>query len=43
MSSSLHQSSVPGFIAMLKNIKGWLDKAAAEEGRSGADRSAAGA
>jgi hypothetical protein len=31
MSSSLHQSSVPGFIAMLKNIKGWLDKAATKK------------
>jgi uncharacterized protein len=30
MSLSLHQSAVPGFIAMLTNIKGWLDKAAAQ-------------
>lgn len=31
MSFSLHQSAVPGFIAMLENIKGWLDKAAAQK------------
>lgn len=31
MSFSLHQSAVPGFIAMLTNIKGWLDKAAAQK------------
>lgn len=29
MSTSLHASSVPAFIAMLTNIKNWLDKAAA--------------
>jgi len=31
MSYSLYQSSVPGFIAMLGNIKNWLDKAAAQK------------
>lgn len=31
MSYSLHRSAVPGFIAMLTNIKGWLDKAAAQQ------------
>ena len=30
MSASLHASSVPAFIAMLTNIKHWLDKAAKE-------------
>lgn len=29
MSTSLHASSVPAFIAMLNNIKQWLDQAAA--------------
>ncbi|MEQ1497570.1 MAG: DUF1993 domain-containing protein [Novosphingobium sp.] len=29
MSTSLHATHVPGFIAMLNNIKGWLDVAAA--------------
>ena len=29
MSASLHASSVPAFIAMLNNIKQWLDQAAA--------------
>ena len=31
MSYSLYQSSVPGFIAMLTNIKNWLDKAAGQK------------
>ena len=31
MSYSLYQSSVPGFIAMLTNIKNWLDKAARQK------------
>ena len=31
MSYSLYQSAVPGFISMLENIKGWLDKAAAQK------------
>jgi len=31
MSYSLHRSAVPGFIAMLTNIKTWLDKAAAQK------------
>ena len=31
MSYSLYQSSVPGFIAMLTNIKHWLGKAAAQK------------
>ena len=31
MSYTLYQSSVPGFIAMLGNIKNWLDKAAAQK------------
>lgn len=31
MSVSLHQASVPTFIAMLTNIKNWLDKAAAQK------------
>lgn len=30
MSASLYQATVPGFIAMLNNFKGWLDKAAAQ-------------
>lgn len=30
MSASLHASSVPAFIAMLNNIKQWLDQAAKE-------------
>ncbi len=30
MSSSLYAATVPGFIAMMNNIKGWLDKAAAQ-------------
>ena len=31
MSYSAHQSSVPAFIAMLTNMKNWLDKAAAQK------------
>lgn len=31
MSLSLHQASVPTFIAMLTNIKSWLDKASAQQ------------
>ncbi|MFM5949082.1 MAG: DUF1993 family protein [Novosphingobium sp.] len=31
MTASLHQATVPGFIAMLNNIKAWLDKAAAQK------------
>lgn len=31
MSLSLHQASVPTFIAMLTNVKTWLDKAAAQQ------------
>jgi len=31
MSTPLYDSTVPGFIAMLGNIKGWLDKAAAQK------------
>ena len=31
MTYSLHQSSVPGFIAVLTNISNWLDKAAAQK------------
>ncbi|MBS0481589.1 MAG: DUF1993 domain-containing protein [Proteobacteria bacterium] len=31
MSFSLYQSAVPEFIAMLTNIKAWLDKAAAQK------------
>lgn len=31
MSASLYQSSIPGFIAMLTNIKAWLDKAASQK------------
>ncbi|WP_088311216.1 DUF1993 domain-containing protein [Novosphingobium sp. B 225] len=31
MSASPYQSSVPAFIAMLTNIKNWLDKAAAQK------------
>ena len=34
MSYSAHQSSVPAFIAMLTNIKNWLDKAAAQKSES---------
>lgn len=36
MSTSLYQSAVPGFIAMLTNMQAWLDKAAA----SGKDEAA---
>ena len=35
MSYSLHQSSVPGFIAMLTNMSNWLDKAAAQKDEAG--------
>ena len=35
MSYSPHQSSVPGFIAMLTNISNWLDKAAAQKDEAG--------
>lgn len=31
MTYSAHQSSVPAFIAMLTNMKNWLDKAAAQK------------
>lgn len=31
MTASLYQATVPGFIAMLKNIKAWLDKAASQK------------
>ena len=31
MSYTLYQSSVPGFIAMLTNIKNWLDKAGEQQ------------
>lgn len=31
MTASLHQATVPGFIAMLTNMKNWLDKAAAQK------------
>ena len=31
MSYSAHQSSVPAFIALLTNMKNWLDKAAAQK------------
>ena len=31
MTASLHQATVPGFIAMLNNIKAWLDKAASQK------------
>lgn len=31
MTASLYHTTVPGFIAMLNNIKNWLDKAAAQK------------
>lgn len=31
MTASLYQATVPGFIAMLNNIKAWLDKAASQK------------
>ncbi|MBN8502610.1 MAG: DUF1993 domain-containing protein [Sphingomonadales bacterium] len=35
MTASLYHATVPGFIAMLTNMKAWLDKAAAQKDEAG--------